>query len=105
MLTLFLIGRRQVKHHQFHCKYPYCVIFILFVNIFGLDFSAKNERKNAVDKLESLTAYQLLEAIPGALAKANTKKTKKMTPKQPITSQLPKLDVKVCNYTITELNL
>ena len=55
-----------------------------------------------IDKLESLTLYQLLKAIPGVIAKTNSKK---VTPKQLITIQLPKLDVKVCNYTITTLNL
>ena len=57
------------------------------------------------DKLDSssLTVHQLLEAMPGNKSQINTKKTnKKVIPKQQIKRQLPQLDVKVCNYTITK---
>lgn len=59
------------------------------------------------DKLDSssLTVHQLLEAMPGNKSQINTKKTnKKVIPKQQITSQSPKLDIKVCNYTFDKKN-
>lgn len=83
----------------------YCVISILFVEVFSLDFSATNEKQNVIDKLDSssLTVHQLLEAMPGNKSKHIIKETnKKVISKQQIIRQLPKLDVKVCNYTITK---
>ena len=64
-------------------------------------------RNNHIDKFDSssLTVHQLLEAMPGNKSELNTKKpNQKVIRKQQITSQSPKLDIKVCNYTFDKKN-